>query len=107
MLKESERALKMCKTGEPILCGDKIRLEHNLTGKNLHSHNTHRAALSGGQEVTAYGSDGYGDGADDWKIECFVESKSWWGGSTEGEGKVFGKTKFYLQHIDTGKYLDA
>ena len=37
-LKESHSAAKPCVTGQPIRCGDRIRLEHNQTGRNLHSH---------------------------------------------------------------------
>ena len=52
------------------MCGDIVRFEHNITGKNLHSHPGHQAPLSGRQEVTGYGSNGDGDVSDDWKIEC-------------------------------------
>ena len=27
-----------CTTGQPVMCGDSIRLEHMETAKNLHSH---------------------------------------------------------------------
>ena len=46
-IKEADRAPAMCITGQPILCGDMIRLEHSTTGKNLHSHSEFRSALSG------------------------------------------------------------
>ena len=60
----------MCITGQPILCGDLVRLENNMTGKNLHSHSNFKSALSGRNEVSAVGSHGDGDGGDDWQIEC-------------------------------------
>lgn len=46
-VKEAERdEATPCKTGALIKCGDRIRLEHNLTGKNLHSHANFNAPLS-------------------------------------------------------------
>ena len=57
-----------CKTGAPIKCGDKVRFEHNPTGKNLHSHANMKAPLSQRQEVSGYGEDGNGDQGDDWEI---------------------------------------
>ena len=69
-IKEADRSSKMCVTGQPILCGDLIRLEHNMTGKNLHSHSNFRSALSARNEVSAFGSQGDGDGGDDWQVEC-------------------------------------
>ena len=69
-IKESERSPKMCITGEPVLCGDNIRLEHTTTGKNLHSHSQFGSLLTGKQEVSGFGSNGEGDGGDDWIIEC-------------------------------------
>lgn len=35
-----------CETGKPVKCGDKIRLEHMETNKNLHSHGV-RSTISG------------------------------------------------------------
>lgn len=59
-------------------CGDKVRLEHILTKKNLHTHDI-RSPISGAFEVAAYGNDvevfrltekGVGDTADNWILEC-------------------------------------
>lgn len=50
---------------DELKCGNKIRLEHMLTKKNLHSHN-HRSPISNEQEVSGYGIDGFGDTADNW-----------------------------------------
>lgn len=86
----------MCQTGEPIKCGDKVRLEHSTTGRNLHSHSPYRSPLTQQQEVSAFGSHGDGDGGDDWTIEC-----------PNGQigDLIFGKTWFTLEHVDTKKWL--
>ena len=55
-----------CRTGKPMKCGDKVRFEHNSTGKNLHSHKGVAAPLSQRQEVSGYGDDGLGDDGDNW-----------------------------------------
>ena len=60
----------MCRTGEAMKCGDEVRFEHNVTGRNLHSHSGYKSPLSNRQEVSGYGDDGFGDAGDDWKIEC-------------------------------------
>ncbi len=65
-IKEAESVEKLCLTGEPIRCGDKIRIEHNVTGRNLHSHSPFKSPLSQQQEVSGYGSNGDGDRGDDW-----------------------------------------
>lgn len=65
---------KMCRRGDPIQCGDLIRLEHLLTKKNLHSH-LFSAPLSHGQEVSAFGKDGDGDTGDNWFVMC--EGDNW------------------------------
>lgn len=54
--------------GLAIRHGDLIRLEHELTRKNLHSHSK-PSPLTNQQEVTAYGIAGTGDGNDDWVID--------------------------------------
>lgn len=59
-----------CRTGEPLKCGDMLRLEHMNTGRNLHSHSAFDSPVSRRQEVSAYGDQGYGDGGDNWFIEC-------------------------------------
>ncbi|XP_023244154.1 uncharacterized protein LOC111642107 [Centruroides sculpturatus] len=59
---------KTCTRGEPISCGDTIRLEHLITQKHLHSHLF--SPLSGNQEVTAFGDKGEGDSGDHWVVTC-------------------------------------
>jgi dolichyl-phosphate-mannose--protein O-mannosyl transferase len=83
---------EFCITGEVIKCGSRIRLEHMNTGKNLHSHSGFDSPVSRRQEVSAFGDNGDGDGGDNWIVEC------------EGE-YLYGKTHFYMKHLDTGKYL--
>merc|ERR1719285_797489 len=56
-------------TGTPVKCGNKIRLTHTRTSKNLHSHK-HQAPISGRLEVSAFGTDGKGDKGDNWKLTC-------------------------------------
>ena len=57
LIKESENG---CEFGMPVQCGDKIRLEHVRTGKNLHSH-LYKAPISSNQEVSGFGVTGAGD----------------------------------------------
>lgn len=60
---------KSCSRGEPIKCGADIRLEHQATSKNLHSHHF-SSPLSGNQEISCYGDDGEGDTGDHWNVIC-------------------------------------
>ena len=105
-IKESDRNMiegKLCRTGEPIKCGDEVRFEHNVTGRNLHSHSGFKSPLSNRQEVSGYGDDGFGDTGDDWKFECNVRA-DW--GPTKKEGDIIdGSTLFHLKHVDTGYYV--
>uniref|UniRef100_A0A8C5MP73 Stromal cell derived factor 2 like 1 n=1 Tax=Leptobrachium leishanense TaxID=445787 RepID=A0A8C5MP73_9ANUR len=58
-----------CVRGEPIKCGQAIRLTHVNTGKNLHTHHF-SSPLSNNQEVSAFGDDGEGDDLDAWIVQC-------------------------------------
>lgn len=49
-----------CVRGRNIKCGQKIRLMHLVTRRNLHSHHF-KAPLSDAYEVSAFGEDGVGD----------------------------------------------
>eukprot|EP00542_Grammatophora_oceanica_P019235 CAMPEP_0194030682 /NCGR_PEP_ID=MMETSP0009_2-20130614/4065_1 /TAXON_ID=210454 /ORGANISM="Grammatophora oceanica, Strain CCMP 410" /LENGTH=230 /DNA_ID=CAMNT_0038670663 /DNA_START=13 /DNA_END=705 /DNA_ORIENTATION=- len=85
-----------CPPGQPLKCGDTIRLTHLETKKNLHTH-AFSSPLSKQQEITAFGQgDGRGDGGDDWIVECTNKNQMWTRGS-----------KFRLLHRDTQKYLGA
>lgn len=83
---------KQCTRGEPVKCGDVIRLEHIATKKNLHSHLV-SSPLSGKQEISAYGdSQGEGDTGDNWLLECNTE---FWDRNDP----------VTLKHVDTHTYL--
>ncbi|XP_076228685.1 stromal cell-derived factor 2 [Nomia melanderi] len=83
---------KQCTRGEPIKCGDTIRLEHVATKKNLHSHRV-LSPLSGKQEISAYGdSKGEGDNGDNWLLMCHNE---FW----------MRDEPVTLKHVDTNVYL--
>jgi dolichyl-phosphate-mannose--protein O-mannosyl transferase len=85
-----------CKTGQAVKCGDLIRLEHNLTGRNLHSHAGFYSPLSNNQEVSAFGDGGDGDMGDDWEIDC---NKNYSYGEISEVGDVVkGTTMFHLKH---------
>ena len=93
----------MCRTGEPMKCGDMIRLESNNTGKNLHTHTGYKAPISGRQEVSGYGDDGFGDGGDDWIMMCNDKPNL---GPVKKDGEIIdGSTLFFLKHIDTNMFL--
>ncbi|XP_023327953.1 stromal cell-derived factor 2 [Eurytemora carolleeae] len=85
--------LNYCTRGEPVQCGQKIRLEHLTTHRNLHSH-LFSSPLSNAQEVSAFGESGVGDTGDVWSVIC--EGDFW-----NRDGKV------RFKHQDTGVYLAA
>nr|CAG4652188.1 EOG090X0E0P [Triops cancriformis] len=82
---------EICKRGEPVECGAKLRLQHMATKKFLHSHHF-SSPLSANQEVSAFGENGVGDTGDHWTIVC--DSDFW-----ERDDDVM------FKHIDTGMYL--
>jgi dolichyl-phosphate-mannose--protein O-mannosyl transferase len=89
-----------CQLAEPIQCGTTlIRLTHQVTRKNLHSHAGIESVLSKQQEVTAHGSteasDDGGDGGDNWWVECMDADADYWIQGAE----------IRLKHQETGKYL--
>ena len=105
-IKESDRQFiegDMCRTGVPMKCGDQIRLESNNTGRNLHTHSGFKAPLSGRQEVSGYGEDGFGDAGDDWILEC--NDKPQYGRAQTKGSIIEGSTLFFLKHMDTNMYL--
>eukprot|EP00931_Biecheleriopsis_adriatica_P041642 TRINITY_DN23782_c0_g1_i1.p1 TRINITY_DN23782_c0_g1~~TRINITY_DN23782_c0_g1_i1.p1 ORF type:complete len:726 (-),score=113.49 TRINITY_DN23782_c0_g1_i1:54-2231(-) len=57
-----------CTRGRSVGNGDVIRLQHVVTGKNLHSHGI-PSPVTGQQEVCGFGDDGAGDGNDNWRVE--------------------------------------
>jgi len=80
-----------CSRGDPIACGQTLRLEHLATKRNLHSHHF-SSPLSDQQEVSAFGEGGEGDTGDDWMVIC--DGESW-----ERHEQVM------LRHADTDVYL--
>ncbi|XP_076662335.1 stromal cell-derived factor 2 [Halictus rubicundus] len=91
---------KQCTRGEPVKCGDIIRLEHIGTRKNLHSHSV-SSPLSGKQEISAYGdSKGEGDNGDNWVLICDNESLR------RDENELWRRdSHVMLKHVDTSAYL--
>ena len=76
---------------EPIACGQKIRLEHLATKKNLHSH-LFSSPLSDQQEISAFGVEGEGDSGDVWVVICDGE---YWNRQDTA----------MLRHADTDRYV--
>ena len=94
IVKDSTTSAIACEIGEPIKCNDKVRLEHSQTGKNLHSH-LFRAALSGNQEVSAFGENGNGDTGDNWIVRCDGKNEKFWRRNAP----------VHFEHVDTKKWL--
>lgn len=84
---------KPCTRGRSVGCGDKLRLEHLVTHRNLHSH-LFGSPLSGGQEVSAFGEEGEGDTGDYWTVVC--------------SGESWRRDDFVtFRHVDTDMYLSV
>ncbi|XP_013405901.1 stromal cell-derived factor 2-like isoform X2 [Lingula anatina] len=80
-----------CTRGNPVKCGQTIRLQHVTTQKNLHSHHF-QSPLSRNQEVSAFGDGGEGDEGDHWAVTC--------------SGKYWSRTEpVRLKHVVTEHYL--
>jgi len=75
LVKGSDRLGDNYPKGQPVKNGDIIRLEHVETKRNLHSHHA-PSPLTNQQEVTAYGSNGVGDGNDEWTV--YLDSSEVW-----------------------------
>jgi len=82
-----------CKRGEPVTCGQTVRMEHLTTMRNLHSHHF-SSPLTNQQEVSAFGEGGVGDTGDVWKVVC------------DGDYWQRDQTVMF-RHSDTGMYLAA
>lgn len=80
-----------CVRGRAIKCGQKIRLMHLNSRKNLHSHHF-QSPLTPNYEVSAFGDDGKGDEGDDWQVLC--DGQRW-----------LRDTRIRLKHISTEGYL--
>uniref|UniRef100_A0A8C5MMI8 Stromal cell derived factor 2 like 1 n=1 Tax=Leptobrachium leishanense TaxID=445787 RepID=A0A8C5MMI8_9ANUR len=88
-----------CVRGEPIKCGQAIRLTHVNTGKNLHTHHF-SSPLSNNQEVSAFGDDGEGDDLDAWIVQC---SDTLWEREDSVRFKHVGTTSNGLAYVILGK----
>jgi hypothetical protein len=75
--------------------GAVIRLEHQLTRRNLHSHAGIPSPASGQQEVTCFGDNGNGDSNDNWRIEI------------EGGGTWAVNRRIRLIHVNTNHALHS
>jgi dolichyl-phosphate-mannose--protein O-mannosyl transferase len=94
VVKDASTSSIACEIGDPIKCNTKLRLEHASTGKNLHSH-LFRAALTGNQEVSAFGENGAGDTGDNWIIRCDSARETYWRRNAP----------IHFEHVDTKKWL--
>ena len=57
---EGKSVAEPCQRGEVVSCGQEVRLQHQSTKKNLHSHHF-SSPLSNKQEVSAFGDEGIGE----------------------------------------------
>lgn len=80
-----------CQRGQPIECGQTIRMTHVSTNRNLHSHHF-QSPLSHNLEVSAYGDNGEGDEGDHWVVIC--QGKRW-----------LRDERIRLKHVATEHYL--
>lgn len=84
--------------GVPVLNHSVIRLEHLMTGKNLHSHNEFQSPASHQGEVTCFGEHGVGDANDNWRIEVTI-------GEAGAPWRV--EHQFRLIHVGTNHALHS
>lgn len=84
-------------TGTPVSNGAIIRLTHEETRRNLHSHGDRLSPLTGQQEVTAYGNDGIGNDDDNWRLQIVGDANGHW---TKDQ-------QFNLIHCKTGLALHS
>ncbi|VDL74896.1 unnamed protein product [Nippostrongylus brasiliensis] len=82
-----------CHRGDPIKCGDKIRLKHLTTGCFLHSHHFQAPLSKSYQEISCFGGPkSQSDTGDNWHIICdgdeWMESDS-----------------VKIKHVDTSVFL--
>eukprot|EP01053_Blabericola_migrator_P009735 Blabericola_migrator_1__9734@NODE_532_length_7786_cov_102_495531_g405_i0_p3_GENE_NODE_532_length_7786_cov_102_495531_g405_i0NODE_532_length_7786_cov_102_495531_g405_i0_p3_ORF_typecomplete_len284_score26_40MIR/PF02815_19/0_11MIR/PF02815_19/1_9e14Ins145_P3_rec/PF08709_11/0_081Ins145_P3_rec/PF08709_11/0_00014_NODE_532_length_7786_cov_102_495531_g405_i029893840 len=75
--KSGQSAFQNRKTGSEVFCGAIIRLEHEQSGKFLHSH-TDPSSLTNNYEVVGFGQRGEGDSNDHWRVKCEnADDKVW------------------------------
>lgn len=81
-----------CHRGDPIKCGEKIRLKHLTTGCFLHTHHFQAPLSKHHQEVSCFGSTSQSDSGDNWIIMC--DGEEW----QESDAVK-------IKHADTNVYL--
>ncbi|KAF9570639.1 Protein O-mannosyltransferase 2 [Mortierella alpina] len=83
--------------------GDVVRLVHDLTGRNLHSHQIHAPMTAEHWEVSGYGNPTKGDANDEWVLEIIEEQ-----GRFARDGTLRSlSTTFRLRHRILGCVLTA
>jgi dolichyl-phosphate-mannose-protein mannosyltransferase len=85
--------------------GDHIRLNHNSTGKYLHSHFIGGRVTSTDFEVSGYGTASFKDPNDIWVVEVAEDNYKGEGQENRIVRSLF--TQFRLKHLETGCYLRA
>jgi dolichyl-phosphate-mannose--protein O-mannosyl transferase len=97
-----------CKAGEPIRCGEVVRLTHLKTNRNLHT-NMNRAPLTRSSLEVSGNNDGLGDTGDNWRIECLQRKEG-----VENEYSVdesislwMSNTLVRFKHVETERYLTS
>jgi MIR domain len=94
-LRVAHRANEHTAWDQPVGNGDIVRLEHIATNRNLHSHPHHPSPVTHQQEVTCYGTHGFGDSNDNWRVEH------------AGTGKVKAGSTIRLIHVNTNVALHS
>ena len=84
-------------SSEVVRHGDVVRLEHRVTGRNLHSHDVPALRDKRMYQVTGYGEQGRGDDNDLWRIETV--------GGREGDIVTAFTSKLRFRHVHLGCLL--
>ena len=84
----------------PVKDGDIIRVWHDQTGRNLHSHNHKAPVTVRDNEVSCYGNATIGDSNDHWKVEIVDDAYN--SKPTEIHALT---TRFRLRHVTSGCLL--
>ncbi|CCK71137.1 dolichyl-phosphate-mannose-protein mannosyltransferase PMT6 KNAG_0G00810 [Huiozyma naganishii CBS 8797] len=93
----------------PVVDGLTVRLVHNNTRSNLHSHEIPSHVSRGNFEVSRYGSETKGDEKDDWVIEIVDQLRSSNYDFPEEDPSMLHpiSTFFRLRHKELGCYLSS
>jgi dolichyl-phosphate-mannose--protein O-mannosyl transferase len=92
-----------CVIGEPIRCGDVIRLTHVKTNKNLHSHGIAAPLTRHNFEVSGFGDGGRGDVGDNWRVECLRRK----GAEAESSSLWRSDSLVRFNHVETERWLSS